>query len=50
LESVEVRDILGKLIYASENSNQILTSAWETGIYFLHLKDKNQTIKVIKIQ
>jgi spore coat protein CotH len=50
LESVEVRDILGKLMYTSENSNYISTSTWETGIYFLHLKNKNQTIKIIKIQ
>jgi hypothetical protein len=50
LESVEVRDVLGKLMYTSENTNHISTSTWETGIYLLHLKDKNQTIKVIKIQ
>jgi len=50
LESVEVRDILGKLMHTSENTNRISTSIWETGIYFLHLKNKNQTIKIIKIQ
>ena len=49
-EGIEVRDILGKLIYTSENTNRISTSTWNTGIYFIHLKDKNQTIKVIKIQ
>jgi len=49
-EGVEVRDILGKLMYISENTNHISTLTWETGIYFLSLKDKNQTIKVIKIQ
>ena len=49
-EGIEVRDILGKLMYTSENTNRISTSTWQTGIYFLHLKDKNQTIKVIKIQ
>jgi len=49
-ENVEVRDILGKLMHTSENTNHISTSTWETGIYFLHLKDKNQTIKIIKIQ
>ena len=49
-EGIEVRDILGKLMYTSENTNRILTSTWNTGIYFIHLKDKNQTIKVIKIQ
>ena len=49
-EGIEVRDILGKLMYTSENTNRISTSTWNTGIYFIHLKDKNQTIKVIKIQ
>ena len=49
-ENVEVRDILGKLMHTSENTNHISTSTWETGIYFLYLKDKNQTIKIIKIQ
>ena len=48
-EGIEVRDILGKLMYTSENTNRISTSTWQTGIYFLHLNDKNQTIKVIKI-
>jgi hypothetical protein len=37
-------------MYTSENTNRISTSTWNTGIYFIHLKDKNQTIKVIKIQ
>jgi spore coat protein CotH len=50
LENVEVRDILGQLIYSAENTNRIATSNWRSGIYFIHLKDKNQTIKVIKIQ
>jgi len=45
-----VRDILGQLIYTTENTNRILTSSWNSGIYFIHLKGKNQTIKVIKIQ
>jgi hypothetical protein len=49
-EWVEVRDILGKLIYINKNTNQISTSNWEIGIYFLNLKDRNQTIKVVKIQ
>ena len=48
-EGIEVRDILGKLMYTSENANRISTSTWQTGIYFLNLKDKNQTIKAIKI-
>jgi spore coat protein CotH len=50
LEKVEVRDILGQLVYTAENINRISTSNWVSGIYFIHLKDKNQTIKVIKIQ
>ena len=50
LESVAVRDILGQLIYTAENTNRILTSSWNSGIYFIHLKSNNQTIKVIKIQ
>jgi len=49
-EWVEVRDILGKLIYINKNTNQISTSTWEIGIYFLNLKDRNQIIKVVKIQ
>ena len=50
LESVAVRDILGQLIYTAENTNHILTSSWNSGIYFIHLKGKNQTLKVIKIE
>jgi len=50
MERVEVRDILGQLIYTAENTNRIATSSWRSGIYFIDLKDKNQTIKVIKIQ
>ena len=49
MERVEVRDILGQLIYTAENTNRIATSNWGSGIYFIHLKDKNQIIKVIKI-
>ena len=33
-EGIEVRDILGKLMYTSENTNRISTSTWQTGIYF----------------
>ena len=50
LERVEVRDLLGQLIYSHENINHISTSSWNTGIYFIYLKNKNQTIKVIKTQ
>ena len=49
MERVEVRNVLGELIYTAENTNRIVTSTWNTGIYFIHLKDKNQTIKAIKI-
>ncbi len=50
LERVEVRDLLGQLIYSHENINHISTSSWNSGIYFIYLKNKNQTIKVIKTQ
>jgi len=49
-EKIEVRDILGKTIYFSENTNRIETSAWDVGVYFISLKDKNQSVKVIKIK
>ena len=49
LERVEVTNLLGELIYTAENTNRIFTSNWNLGIYFIHLKGKNQTIKVIKI-
>ena len=49
LERVEVTNLLGELIYTAENTNHIFTSNWNLGIYFIHLKGKNQTIKVIKI-
>ena len=48
-ENIEVRDILGKLIYSSEGTHRVQTSDWESGIYFIHLKNKKQTYKVIKI-
>jgi len=50
LENVEVRNIVGQLIYTAEKTSRIETSSLGSGIYFIHLKDKNQTIKVIKIQ
>ena len=49
-ERIVVRDILGKIIYSSSNVNLVQTSNWDTGVYFISLKDKNQTIKVIKIK
>lgn len=49
-ERVEVRDILGKIICFSENTNRIQTSDWESGVYFIFLKGKNQSVKVIKIK
>ena len=49
-ERVEVRDLLGKLIYTDENTNLVQTSNWDSGVYFISLKDKKQTLKVIKIQ
>jgi len=49
-QQVEVRDILGQLIFSAESTNRISTSNWGSGIYFISLKDKKQTLKVIKIQ
>ena len=49
-ENVEVRDILGKIIFSSVSSNQIETSAWDTGVYFISLKERKKTLKVIKIK
>ena len=48
-ENIVVTDILGKIIYSSSNTNVIQTSNWEAGVYFISLKGKNQTLKVIKI-
>ena len=49
-QQVEIRDILGQLIFSAESTNRISTSNWGSGIYFISLKDKKQTLKVIKIQ
>tara|TARA_B100001250_G_scaffold195780_1_gene168184 strand:- start:314 stop:2560 length:2247 start_codon:yes stop_codon:yes gene_type:complete len=49
-EKLEVRDILGKLLYSSEGMNSIQTADWESGIYFISLKDKKQILKAIKIK
>ena len=48
-ENIQVRDVLGKLICEFEGVKKIQTSHWEAGFYFINLKSKNQTLKVIKI-
>ncbi len=48
-QDLEVRDVLGKLIFKSKDINRIQTSNWEPGIYFIYLKFNNQTLKVVKI-
>ena len=48
-DEIEVRNILGKLIYLASNVNRIQTSEWDGGIYFLHLRNKNITYKIIKL-
>ena len=48
-EDIEIRDVLGKLVYYSLGTNQVQTSDWYKGIYFIYLKNKNRIIKVIKI-
>ncbi len=48
-ENIEVRNILGNLIYSSESSSLIHTYNWNSGVYFIYLKNKNQTIKIVKI-
>jgi hypothetical protein len=49
-EKIEVRDVLGKTIYSSTSENRIQTSYWDSGVYFISLKNKKQILKVIKIQ
>tara|TARA_B100001142_G_scaffold125620_1_gene127520 strand:- start:9824 stop:12073 length:2250 start_codon:yes stop_codon:yes gene_type:complete len=49
-ENIVVRDILGKIIYSLPNTTMIQTSNWDSGVYFISLKDKNQIVKVIKIK
>jgi spore coat protein CotH len=48
-ENIEVRNILGKLICYLGGVNRIETSDWNAGVYFIYLKNKNITLKVIKI-
>ena len=47
--TVEVRNILGKLIYSSYGNNQIYTSDWGAGVYFIYLESKKITLKVVKL-
>jgi hypothetical protein len=42
--------VLGKTIYSSASANRIQTSDWDSGVYFISLKDRKQTLKVIKIK
>ena len=49
-ENIVVRDILGKIIYSLPNTTMIQTSNWDSGVYFISLKDKNHIVKVIKIK
>ena len=49
-ERVEIRDLLGRLIYTDENTNLVQTSNWNSGVYFISLLDINQTVKIIKIK
>ena len=44
-----VRDVVGKIIYFSKNSNAINTSKWHSGVYFVSLLDNSLTLKIIKI-
>jgi hypothetical protein len=48
-DEIEVRSILGKLVYLASNVNRIQTSDWDAGIYFLHLRNKKITYKIIKL-
>ena len=49
LYNIEVRDIIGNLIFRGEKVSSILTSQWSSGIYFLSLKGNHRAIKLIKI-
>ena len=40
----------GKTFYSSASANRIQTSDWDSGVYFISLKDRKQTLKVIKIK
>ena len=47
-EDIEVRDVLGKLIFYENGINNIHTLDWDAGVYFIFLKNKKLTLKVIK--
>ena len=48
-ENIEVKDVLGRSIFYSKGSKSIQTSSWPSGVYFICLKNKNQTVKVFKL-
>lgn len=47
-EIYTIQDVYGKIIIKS-NSMQVNTSSWSTGVYFVHLRNSNQVIKLVKI-
>tara|TARA_B100000945_G_scaffold320521_1_gene330842 strand:+ start:429 stop:2684 length:2256 start_codon:yes stop_codon:yes gene_type:complete len=47
-EDIEVRDVLGKLIFYENGINNIHTLDWDAGVYFIFLKNKKLTLKVVK--
>ena len=49
LHSIEVRDVMGNLIFKGKKVSSISTSKWSSGIYFVTLKDIHKSIKLIKI-
>jgi spore coat protein CotH len=51
-EGFFVMDIFGRIILESNHSEKTInTSSWNTGLYFIHLKDdSNKTFKLIKIK
>ena len=49
-KAIEIRDLMGKLIYSFVNVNYINTSNWNPGVYFLSLKSQNESVKIIKIK
>ena len=47
--SIEVRDVIGNLIFRGEEVSSIQTSNWSSGIYFVSLNTNRKAIKLIKI-
>ncbi len=47
--SIEVRDVIGNLIFRGEEVSSIQTSNWSSGIYFVSLNGNRKAIKLIKI-